>query len=57
MNTTLIQNVGALAIATGALTKGLDLIYAHDYIAGGIAVVVGIIVYVIYEKLPTTPTA
>ncbi len=43
-------------MAIGAVTKGLDLVYAHDYLAGGIALVSGIILLVVYEKLPiSTP--
>ncbi len=52
MNKTLVTNVGVMAIAVGALTKGLDAVYAHDFLAGGIALVVGIALLVLYEKLP-----
>jgi hypothetical protein len=53
----LVANVGVMAIAVGALTKGLETVYAHDYITGGIAVIVGIALLVLYEKLPITPQA
>mgnify|MGYP001577031530 CR=1 FL=1 len=50
MNTA--ANVGTMAIAIGALTKGLDLVYSHDYIAGSIAIIVSLALFVAYEKLP-----
>ena len=56
MSKLLATNVGLLAIAIGAITKGLDLVYAHDYIAGGVAVFVGLVVLVVYEKFPPTTT-
>ncbi len=56
MNTTLVTNVAVMAAAIAAINKGLEIIYAHDYLAGGISVAAGIILLVVYEKLPTTPT-
>ncbi len=55
VNTQLVTNVGVMAVAIGALTKGLDLVYANNLIPGCIAIVSGIILLVVYEKLPTTP--
>ncbi len=54
MNT--ITNVGLLAVGTGTIAKGVDLVSTNLW--GGIATIVaGIIIIVIYEKTPASTTA
>jgi len=56
MNTTLISNVTILTLAVGALNAGIELIKTQDYVTGGVLVGVGIVLIILYEKLPiSTP--
>ncbi len=51
-NTT--QNVALLTIGAGALGTALDLAKSANYIGAGIAVVVGVVAFLVYEKTPTS---
>lgn len=52
MNTNLAANVTVLTLGLGALAKGLEFLYAKDFVTGGVVTAVGILFLIIYEKLP-----
>jgi hypothetical protein len=56
MNQLLTANVALLTLAVGGLTTAIDLAKSGQYIAAGIVIVVSILAFIGYEKLPpTTP--
>lgn len=55
MNNT-ITNVTLLALGTGAIGTGVDRVFAHDYIAGGAGVAIGIVLFLLYENFPSGNT-
>ncbi len=57
MNTLLVSNVALLAFAVTTLTTAVDLVKSGNYVGAGILVVISVLAFVGYEKIPpTTPT-
>lgn len=53
----LTSNVSLLVVATGCLNTAIDMVKSGNYIGGGIMLVIAIVAFVGYEKIPpTTPT-
>ncbi len=52
MNTT-ATNVVVLTAATGAIAKGIELISSNT-IAGAIVLVIGVLLIIVYEKMPAS---
>lgn len=50
-------NVAMLAVATGAIADAVNQLKAHDYIVAAGLVVISLVAFVIYEKLPSSSQA
>ncbi len=56
MNSLLTGNVALLALATGSISTAVDMVKNNNYIGAGIMVVISVLAFIGYEKLPpTTP--
>jgi hypothetical protein len=55
LNALSIANTSLLTLGIAALSGALEMAKSQNYIGAGISVIVGIILLVIYDKLPATP--
>lgn len=56
MNTILTSNVALLAFAVATLSAAVDLVKSGNYIGSGILIVISVLAFIGYEKIPpTTP--
>ena len=55
MNSILTSNVALMAFAVGTMTAAVDQVNQGKYIGAGILVVISVLAFIGYEKLPPTP--
>ena len=57
MNSNLVSNVAILALSVGTMTEAVSQATSGNFIAAGILVVISVLCFVGYEKLPNTPNS
>ncbi len=54
MNSLLTGNVSLIALATGSIATAVDMVKSNNYIGAGILLVIAVLAFIGYEKLPAT---
>lgn len=55
MNSNLVSNVAVLSLAVGTMTGAVQQANTGNYASAGILVVIAVLCFLGYEKLPPTP--